>query len=616
MDACLAALRIALDTYIGALRETWAGGTDLGPLFDAVALEPSVDGEAQREFRESVAAGRVGGPLGVLAERLGLDDGELLTVAATWWAETDPQFATVLGCAHDDGGRRYPSAALLRLVLAPFGIGTPPAWEDADPLVRCGVLEPGSGPGGPLRLTPTARRHLAGRAPQDRRAALPPERHVPLVAGIARWLSSQGGALVLRGPRGSGLEAVACAAVREAGAVPVCEPVAGAQLRLLARLGTGVPVVPATELADLRWSTVDGPLLAWGLPGDPAGDAYPVEVPGPTPAQRIACWRTELAAIGVADDELAGTLGSRFPLPEQDIASAVARAAVTAAIQARPVTPADVWLAARRRPEHELSRVATMVVPGFTLDDLVVAADTRAQLDELVAQVALRDVVFDRWGFRARMPRGQGVAALFTGPPGTGKTMAAEALAAELGQDLYRVDLSAVVSKYLGETEKNLALAFDEAERAAAVLFFDECDALFGKRTEQHDAHDRWANLEVNYLLQRVETFTGLVLLATNKRAALDEAFLRRLRFDIRFDPPDAALRRTLWSRSFPEPTPRAEEEWDLDALADHELAGGHIQASALAAAFLAAADGGRVRQAHVLHALRREYDKLGKAWR
>ncbi len=194
--------------------------------------------------------------------------------------------------------------------------------------------------------------------------------------------------------------------------------------------------------------------------------------------------------------------------------------------------------------------------------------------------------MLDDWGFRRRLPRGQGVAVLFAGPPGTGKTMAAEAIADALEQDLYRIDLSAVVSKYIGETEKNLATAFDEAERAGAVLFFDEADALFGKRTEVRDAHDRYANLEVNYLLQRVETFTGLVVLASNREAALDEAFLRRLRFIVRFELPDARLRKRLWQRSFPPEA--AHEGLDWDALARGELSGGNIQSAALAAAYLA----------------------------
>jgi SpoVK/Ycf46/Vps4 family AAA+-type ATPase len=191
--------------------------------------------------------------------------------------------------------------------------------------------------------------------------------------------------------------------------------------------------------------------------------------------------------------------------------------------------------------------------------------------------------------------------------------MAVEAVAAALQQDLYRIDLAAVVSKYIGETEKNLAAAFDEAERAGAVLFFDEADSLFGKRTEVRDAHDRYANLEVNYLLQRVESFTGLVVLATNRRAAIDEAFLRRLRFVIRFDPPGLELRRRLWRQSFP--SEAAVDDLDWDRLARPELAGGNIQSVALHAAYRAAAAGQRVGAQHVEAALRREFDKLGRAW-
>ena len=215
----------------------------------------------------------------------------------------------------------------------------------------------------------------------------------------------------------------------------------------------------------------------------------------------------------------------------------------------------------------------------FTLDDLVLPPDVLAKLRELVAHVALRHVVLDDWGFRRRLPRGQGVPALFAGPPGTGKTIAAEALAHALRQDLYRVDLSAVVSKYVGETEKNLASAFDEAERGCAVLFFDEADALFSRRTEVRDAHDRYANLEVNYLLQRVESFTGLVVLATNRGSSIDEAFLRRLRFLIRFELPGADLRRRLWRRSFPPGVARGRAR--LGSAGPVELAGGSIQAAA-----------------------------------
>ena len=310
---------------------------------------------------------------------------------------------------------------------------------------------------------------------------------------------------------------------------------------------------------------------------------------------------------------MTGVQTCALPISEGDIEEIVAAAGTAAAWAGRALERDLVWETARRRPEHTLDRVAALVAPSFTLADLVLTDDAHAQLRELVAHVALQHVVLDGWGFRRRLPRGQGVAVLFAGPPGTGKTMAAEAIADALEQDLYRIDLSAVVSKYIGETEKNLAAAFDEAERAGAVLFFDEADALFGKRTDVRDAHDRYANLEVNYLLQRVETFTGLVILASNREAALDEAFLRRLRFIIRFELPDARLRRRLWERSFPAEAARSELDWD--ALADGELAGGSIQSAALSAAYLAAQDGGVIGHAHVEHALRREYEKLGRAW-
>jgi SpoVK/Ycf46/Vps4 family AAA+-type ATPase len=310
---------------------------------------------------------------------------------------------------------------------------------------------------------------------------------------------------------------------------------------------------------------------------------------------------------------LVGGLARRFRLTEAAIDATVARAVRQAAWDGRPVTAGDLWAAARRQPDHDLERLATLVTPVWTLDDLVVSPQVRAQLTELLAHVAYQDEVLDGWGFRRRLPRGQGVAALFSGPPGTGKTMAAEAVAHALHQDLYRVDLAAVVSKWLGETEKNLAAAFDEAERSGAVLLFDEADALFGKRTEVHDARDRYANLEVNYLLQRVEAFTGLVILATNRKSSLDEAFTRRLRFMVGFEMPSPADRRRLWPRSFPPEARRDDLDWD--ALAAGELPGASIQAVALSAAFLAASDGGCITRAHVEAALGREYEKLGRAF-
>ncbi|MDQ1713147.1 MAG: hypothetical protein QOE45_2597 [Frankiaceae bacterium] len=612
LDAALAVLRTALGGYLARLHATWGGASDdVGRLLAGTGLPPEAN-DADRAAVEAALAIRASDePLADLVAALDLDTGAELLVAAAWWAETDPQVAVAFGCGHDDGGRRYASCALLRLLLAPFGIAVPPEVDGAHPLVRDGVLAPGAGPDGPLRLTATARRLLAGVAFDGMPNDAVPERHADVVAHLAAHLDGAAGLVVVRGPAGTRRRALAAAAIRKAGREPVADERPDAEQRLLARLGRAVPVVPVARLLALA----PGPAVGIADPDEPVNGAYVVDLAAPGPHERRMHWLGALlpSLPEPAAVALSARLAARFAFTEADIDRAAGRARTDAAWHGRDVAAADVWHAARRHPEHALARLARLVAPAFDLDDLALADDTRAQLEELVAHVTLQDKVLDDWGFRARMPRGQGVAALFSGPPGTGKTMAAEAVSNALGQDLYTVDLSAVVSKYIGETEKNLEAAFAQAEKAAAVLFFDECDALFGKRTEQHDARDRWANLEVNYLLQRVETFTGLVILATNKRAALDEAFLRRLRFSIRFDLPTATLRRDLWERAFPSATPTDGLDWT--GLAQRDLTGGTIQVAAVSAAFRAAARDGAVLPEDVEHALRREYEKLGKAW-
>jgi SpoVK/Ycf46/Vps4 family AAA+-type ATPase len=241
----------------------------------------------------------------------------------------------------------------------------------------------------------------------------------------------------------------------------------------------------------------------------------------------------------------------------------------------------------------------------------VVGDDIRAQLVELASQVDQRSRVYEAWGFGAQLGRGRGITALFAGPSGTGKTMAAEILAAHLELDLYRIDLAGVVSKYVGETEKNLRRVFAAAERSGAILFFDEADALFGTRTDGHDSHDRYANLEINYLLQRMEDYAGLAILATNRRGALDPAFLRRLRFVIEFPFPGIDDRRRMWEGVFPAAAELA--ELDLAFLANLEITGGNIRAIAVNAAFLAAAAHEPIGMTHLARAAAREYIKLSR---
>jgi SpoVK/Ycf46/Vps4 family AAA+-type ATPase len=250
------------------------------------------------------------------------------------------------------------------------------------------------------------------------------------------------------------------------------------------------------------------------------------------------------------------------------------------------------------------------VTPRRGWDDLILPADQKQQLSELAARYRQRGRVYDMWGFQP-IPSG-GIVALFSGASGTGKTLAAEVIAGELGLDLYKVDLSAVVSKYIGETEKNLGRIFEAAAAGDLVLFFDEADALFGKRSEVSDAHDRYANIEVAYLLQRLETYDGLVVMATNLQRNIDQAFLRRISLAVDFALPDETQRRAIWLRSFPAAAPV--EDLDVDFLArNFKVTGGVIRNAALTAAFLGAEEGDVISMEHIAIALKREFQKLGR---
>jgi SpoVK/Ycf46/Vps4 family AAA+-type ATPase len=342
---------------------------------------------------------------------------------------------------------------------------------------------------------------------------------------------------------------------------------------------------------------------------------------------RRECWQVNLVAAGIMLDTYdLEALAGRFRLTPGQIADAVTAARNqalwrtatqapdqgSARFRAQP-TISDLLTAARAQCGHDLATLAHKIEPVYTWADIVLPDDALAQLRETCQRVVHGHRVLSEWGFGRKLSLGKGVNALFAGPSGTGKTMAAEIIANELQLDLYKIDLSGVVSKYIGETEKNLDRIFAAAENANAILFFDEADALFGKRSEVRDSHDRYANIEISYLLQKMEEYEGITIMATNLRQNLDESFVRRLAFTIHFPFPDEVDRRRIWDGIWPVETPVAKDV-DLDFLAHQfKLSGGNIKNIALAAAFLAAEDGGMVTMAHLIQATRREYQKLGK---
>jgi hypothetical protein len=270
-----------------------------------------------------------------------------------------------------------------------------------------------------------------------------------------------------------------------------------------------------------------------------------------------------------------------------------------------------LWRAFRERSRPRLGPLAQPLESKLEWDDLILPPEQIASLREAVEQVRQRARVHHEWGFAAKSTRGLNLTAIFSGPSGTGKTMAAEVMANDLDLDLLRVDLSAVVSKYIGETEKNLGEIFEAAETGGAILLFDEADALFGPRSKVNDSRDRHANMEVSYLLQRLESFRGLAVLTTNFKENLDQAFLRRIRFHVEFPFPDRSIRQRLWRAAFPTETPLG--EIDFESLSRLSLTGGHIRNIALNAAFQAAAENSAVRMRHIANSARGEFRKSEK---
>ena len=343
-----------------------------------------------------------------------------------------------------------------------------------------------------------------------------------------------------------------------------------------------------------------------------------VSFPMPDYGQRKQLWQTLLgrANLMTAADIDVGDIAGAFNFTVRQIGSAISEAQRLATRRddtTSAVSADDLYQACRAQSSIRLIALARRITPLYAWDDIILPSDRLRQLKELCTHVKYRQQVFGQWGFDRKIALGKGLSALFVGPSGTGKTMAADIVAGELGLDLYKIDLSGIVSKYIGETEKNLSQIFSEAEQSNAVLFFDEADAIFGKRSEVKDSHDRYANIEVNYLLQRMEEYEGIVILASNFQKNIDEAFTRRLRFIIDFPLPDVEHRYRIWQSVFPPELPRR-GDIDFDFLGRKlKITGGHIKNIALNAAFLAAADGGEIGMAHVIRAVKREFQKMGR---
>jgi SpoVK/Ycf46/Vps4 family AAA+-type ATPase len=369
------------------------------------------------------------------------------------------------------------------------------------------------------------------------------------------------------------------------------DPKAVAQVSRLLETVSGPIVLAASD----RWPPLRRPSVS-------------LEAQRPTAEEQRRVWQSLLAETRMVGNGQVDNLIAQFSLTVPAI-----HASVRDALWAAEEQPLDarLWNACRVQARPRLDDLAQRIQPTATWDDLVLPAADKSLLREVAAQVAHRGTVYETWGFAEKIARGLGISAMFSGPSGTGKTMAAEVLANELQLDLYRIDLASVVSKYIGETEKNSRRVFDAAEDSGAILFFDEADALFGKRSEVKDSHDRYANIEVSYLLQRMEAYRGLAVLATNLKNSVDTAFLRRVRFVVNFPFPDAPQRAEIWRRAFPEKTPT--DGLDVGILARLNIAGGNIRNIALNAAFLAAQSGEPVRMTHVLHSARTEYAKLEK---
>jgi len=382
-------------------------------------------------------------------------------------------------------------------------------------------------------------------------------------------------------------------------------------------LGAAALYIRTSEAEDIRnlsafVQLLETPVAIEARPGSPVErmDGLRIHLPAMSASERKQAWTTHLGSLAPRLNGYLDRIVEHFEFEERAI-----RISATSACQEVAATGGDAgdltWQICRQHARRSLDTLAQRLNPRGSWEDLVLPSAQMESLRQIAIHVRQRAIVNEQWGFAARYERGLGLSALFGGASGTGKTMAAELIAAELDLDLYRIDLASVVSKYIGETEKNLRRIFDAAEESSAILLFDEADALFGKRSEVRDSHDRYANLEISYLLQRMESYRGVAILTTNMQHAIDSAFMRRIRFIVQFPFPDSTSRARIWTRIFPAATPVG--FIDYERLSQLNVSGGIIRNIAMQAAFLAAEDQTAVGMNHLLAATRTEYSKMDK---
>jgi hypothetical protein len=620
-----------------------AGGP--APLLPAA---PDADAEARLRAVEADADAAEAAGVDVRLRRLvrSFDlqpiDVELLLVALA--PDLDPRFERLYGYLHDDVSRRRASVGLaLELVGAGGASGAGRArLGPAGPLIAGGLLlvEDADRPflTRALRVPDRVAGHLVGDDTTDPLVAAlevtPSDRDLAGTEPLERGLRAGARLAYVRERIGTAPLTVAARALARLGPPPVVVDLgrlgpreeigdaATAAIREARLRDAGLVAGPVEVLAERGATAVRAfaeaacvTVLHGSRGWDPAWSrtvAFLVEAALPTSMERHDVW---LAALdgSVTDDMASAIAALPYRLAPEQVDRAAEAGRLTAAASGRALSVADVAAGARSQNAAGLDRLARRVEPRVGWSDLVLPAAVVEQLGELTARARHRDRVLDDWGLGRTSLKGRGVTGLFAGDSGTGKTMSAEVIAGSLGLDLYVIDLSTIVDKYIGETEKNLDRVFNEADRVNGVLLFDEADAIFGKRSEVKDARDRYANVEVAYLLQRMEVFDGVAILTTNLRANVDEAFLRRLDAIVDFPVPEVEDRRRLWERNLSADVPKA-DDIDIDFLARHfTLSGGNIRNVAVGAAFRAA-DGARpMAMADLVRETAREYRKLGR---